>query len=108
MILVEALAQTCHKLEWLNVGGCSFISESSICNVIRSCPKLQHLDLGFCKIFNVTIKEIAHSCLNLKFLDLKGCENISKKDIGQLNPNILEILKIPTVLIQNHLASGNR
>ena len=36
----------------------------------------------------MTIKEIARSCLNLKFLDLNGCENISKKVIDQLNPNI--------------------
>ena len=39
----------------------------------------------------MTIKEIACSCLNLKYLDLKGCENISKEAIDQLvslNPNI--------------------
>ena len=36
----------------------------------------------------MTIKEIARSCLNLKFLDLDGCENISKKVMDQLNPNI--------------------
>ena len=36
----------------------------------------------------MTIKEIARSCLNLKFLDLNRCENISKKAMDQLNPNI--------------------
>ena len=39
----------------------------------------------------MTIKEIACSCLNLKYLDLKGCENIGKEAIDQLvslNPNI--------------------
>src|SRR5256885_10027345 len=36
----------------------------------------------------MTIKEIARSYLNLKFLDLNGCENISKKAMDQLNPNI--------------------
>ncbi|PKK57749.1 hypothetical protein RhiirC2_797485 [Rhizophagus irregularis] len=38
----------------------------------------------------MTIKEITCSCLNLKYLDLKGCENISKKAIDRLvslNPN---------------------
>ena len=36
----------------------------------------------------MTIKKIARSYLNLKFLDLNGCENISKKAMDQLNPNI--------------------
>ena len=39
----------------------------------------------------MVIKEIARSCLSLKFLDLEGCDNISKKAIDQLvslNPNI--------------------
>ena len=39
-------------------------------------------------ITSTTIKEIARSCLSLKFLDLDGCENISKKVMDQLNPNI--------------------
>jgi len=65
--VVEALAHTCHELEYLELGGCGFITEASICNVIRSCPKLQHLELGFCDISNTTIKEIACSCPNLKY-----------------------------------------
>jgi len=44
--VVEALAHTCHEIEYLDLGGCDFITEPSICNVIRSCPKLQHLKLG--------------------------------------------------------------
>ncbi|RGB42323.1 hypothetical protein C1646_810063 [Rhizophagus diaphanus] len=37
------------------------------------------------------IEEIARSCLSLKFLDLDGCGNISKKAMNylvSLNPNI--------------------
>jgi hypothetical protein len=86
--VTEAIAHTCHKLEHLELGGCSFVSEPSICNVIRSCPRLQHLELGYCNITSTTIREIARSSLNLKFLDLEGCENISKKTMDQLNPNI--------------------
>ena len=36
----------------------------------------------------MTIKEIDRTCLNLKFLDLEGCKNISKKAMNQLNQNI--------------------
>src|SRR6266496_6862434 len=86
--VTEALAHTCHKLEYLDLDCCDFVSKLSICNVIRSCPKLQHLNLSCCNITSMTIKEIARSCLNLKFLDLDGCENISKKAMDQLNPNI--------------------
>ena len=35
----------------------------------------------------LTIEEIACSCLNLKYLDLEGCDNISKKAVDQLNSN---------------------
>ena len=86
--VTEALANTCHKLEYLDLDCCKFVSEPSICNVIRSCPKLQHLNLSCCNITSITIKEIARSCLNIKFLALDGCENISKKAMDQLNPNI--------------------
>ena len=86
--VIEALAHICHKLEYLDLDYCDFVNELSICNVIRSCPKLQHLNLGYCNITSITIRKIARSCLNLKSLDLKRCENISKKAIDQLNPNI--------------------
>ena len=86
--VTEALTHTCHKLEYLDLDCCDFISEPSICNVIRSCPKLQHLNLSCCNITSMTIKEIARSYLNIKFLALDRCENISKKAIDQLNPNI--------------------
>ncbi|CAI2198178.1 16053_t:CDS:2, partial [Funneliformis geosporum] len=48
------------------------ITETSIYNVIRSCPKLQQLNLSFCKITNITIEEIVRSCLNLKNFNLEG------------------------------------
>ncbi|CAI2199272.1 2888_t:CDS:2, partial [Funneliformis geosporum] len=35
------------------------ITEHSICGIIRSSPKLQHLDIIFCEITDKTIKEIA-------------------------------------------------
>ncbi|PKK73422.1 hypothetical protein RhiirC2_823570 [Rhizophagus irregularis] len=88
---LSAIANSCHKLECLNIFGHTEFSEVSICNVIRSCPKLQHLNLSFCKITDITIEEIASSCLNLKYLDLKGCDDISKEAVDQLvshNPNI--------------------
>ncbi|CAG8485074.1 33403_t:CDS:2 [Gigaspora margarita] len=92
------LVQTHLKLEYLNFAYvmafwddsliCGFITKPLVCNVIQSCPKLQHHKLGFCNISDTTIKEIACSCLNLKYLNLEGCKNISKKVVKQLNPSI--------------------
>ncbi|PKB93177.1 hypothetical protein RhiirA5_442117 [Rhizophagus irregularis] len=67
-----AITNSCYKIECLNISRCTEFSETSICSVIRSCPRLQHFDLSFCKITDITIKEIAGSCLNLKYLNLEG------------------------------------
>src|SRR3954468_18308620 len=76
-----AITQSCHKLEYLNISNRTEFSEISICNIIRSCLRLQHLNLNFCKITDVTIEEIVSSCLNLKYLDLEGCYKISKEAV---------------------------
>ncbi len=85
---LSAIANSCHRLEYLNISNRTEFSEISICNVICSCPRLQHLDLSFCKITNITIEEIARSCPNLKYLNLGGCYKISKEAVDKLNPNI--------------------
>ena len=89
-------------------------SEISICNIIRSCPRLQQLDLSYCVITDITIEEIARSCLNLKYLDLEGCYNISKEAVNQLNPDIhvkdfVETLMPPDLIgvVRNHLTQNN-
>jgi hypothetical protein len=81
------IVKSCHKLEYLNIAYCRGITEHSICGIIRSSPKLQHLDITFCEITDITIKEIANSCFNLKYLNLQGCNNISKEAIDQLKLN---------------------
>uniref|UniRef100_U9T476 RNI-like protein n=1 Tax=Rhizophagus irregularis (strain DAOM 181602 / DAOM 197198 / MUCL 43194) TaxID=747089 RepID=U9T476_RHIID len=86
--VTEVLAYSYYKLEYLDLSCYKFVSELLICNIICSCPNLQHLNFIHCNITSMTIKEIACSCLNLKFLDLEGCKNISKKTMDQLNPNI--------------------
>src|SRR3954470_16239371 len=59
----------------------------------------------------MTIKEVAGSCLNLKYLNLEGCSNISKEAIDQLNPNIhIKNFVTPPDLIgmvRNHLTQNN-
>jgi hypothetical protein len=114
---LTAIAELCHKLEYLNISNHTEFSEQSICNIIRSSPRLQHLYLGFCEITDITIKEIARSCLNIKYLNLEGCIYISKEAVDQLvslNPNIhvenfMETLTPPDLigLVRNHLTQNN-
>jgi hypothetical protein len=56
---ISAIVNSCHKLKCLNISGHTEFSEVSICNVIRSCPRLQQLDLSYCEITDITIEEIA-------------------------------------------------
>ena len=104
-----AIARSCHKLEYLNISHRTDICGQSICNVIRSCSRFQQLDLSFIKLPDVTIEEIASSCLNLKYLNLKGCYKISK--LVSLNPNFhIENYVTPPDLIGmtiNHLTQNN-
>ena len=78
---LSAITQSCHKLEYLNISNRTEFSEISICNVIHSCSKLWQLDLSYCEITDITIEEIAKLCLNLKYLNLRGCFEISKEAI---------------------------
>ena len=41
---LSAIVNSCRKLEYLNISNRTEFSEISICNVICSCPRLQHLD----------------------------------------------------------------
>jgi len=98
------IAKTCHKLEYLNITYRTEITEHSICGIIHSSPKLRHLDISFCQITNISIKEIAGSCLNLKYLNLEGCSNISKEAVDwlvSLNPNIhvenFVLIRVPSL-----------
>ena len=115
---LHAIANSCHKLECLNISyRTEFTAETSICNDIHSCPRLQQLNLSFCKITDITTKEIASSCLNLKYLNLEGCYKISKEAVDQLvslNPNINIMNFVDTItppgligVVRNHLTQNN-
>ncbi|RGB31871.1 hypothetical protein C1646_763603 [Rhizophagus diaphanus] len=79
---LTAIAELCYKLEYLNISNHTEFSEQSICNIICSCSRLQHLYLGFYEITDITIKEIARSCLNIK-------ETLTPPDLIRLVRNYL-------------------
>ena len=57
----------------------------------------------------MTIKEIASLCLNLKYLNLKGCYKISKLISLNLNINIENYVMPPDLIgiVINHLTQNN-
>jgi len=65
------------------------ITDDGLSIVILRCHKLEYLNISYRTVItDITINAIASSYLNLKYLDLKGCYNISKEAIYQLIPNV--------------------
>ena len=79
-----AIARSCHKLEYLNISHRTEIIGISICDIIHSYPRLQHLEFSYCEVTFEIIKEIAGSCLNLKYLKVEGCDIVIKEVVDQL------------------------
>ncbi|CAG8684180.1 17225_t:CDS:2 [Gigaspora margarita] len=86
---IEAIAQSCHNIEYLNLYGSVSITDKSISKLTKMCSKIQKLELGFCELITDTaIKDIAQHLSNLKYLRLKNCVNISKEALDMLDPDL--------------------
>ena len=64
-----AIANSCHKLEYLSISYRKEFSEIAIWNVIYSCPRIQQLNITSCKITYKTIEKIG-LYLKLKYFNL--------------------------------------
>ena len=64
-----AIANSCYKLEYLDISFRIEFSEESICNIIHSCLKLQALHIHGCRITYKTIRE-TRLYLKLKYFGL--------------------------------------
>ncbi|CAI2189069.1 787_t:CDS:2 [Funneliformis geosporum] len=68
------------------------VDDGDLWEIIKLCHKLEYLNIAYRRgITEHSICEIANSFLNLKYLNLEGCNNISKETVDQfvlLNPNI--------------------
>ncbi|GES77608.1 hypothetical protein GLOIN_2v1786101 [Rhizophagus clarus] len=72
-----------------NSGCDTEITDDGLSIVVLRCRKLEYLNISHrTAITDITINAIARSCLNLKYIDLKGCYNISKEAKCQLIPNV--------------------
>ncbi|PKK58303.1 hypothetical protein RhiirC2_796538 [Rhizophagus irregularis] len=66
---LDAIANSCHKLEYLKISRCKEFSEIAIWNVIYSCLRIQQLHIFKCNIAYTTIEEIG-LYLKLKYFNL--------------------------------------
>ncbi|RIB15576.1 hypothetical protein C2G38_2192079 [Gigaspora rosea] len=88
-IAVEAIAQSCRNMEYLNIYGSESITDRSISKLAKMCPKIRDLELGFCELItDIAIRDIAHNLSDLKYLGLKYCVNIGEEALDTLNPDL--------------------
>ncbi|CAG8595405.1 16904_t:CDS:2, partial [Gigaspora rosea] len=96
--LLEAIAELYPKLKYLNLCDDQSgdylrlrirgVDNGGLRKITQSCHKLEYLNISYrTEIVERTIL-IACSCLNLKYLYLKRCDNTSKEAVDQLSPNI--------------------
>ncbi|KAF3452940.1 hypothetical protein FNV43_RR03373 [Rhamnella rubrinervis] len=57
-------------------------------------PHLKHLELRFSKLSSKGLTSISEGCLNLEYLDLFGCANLTSRDIVNASSNLKNLKEI--------------
>ncbi|KAI9266941.1 hypothetical protein BY458DRAFT_556391 [Sporodiniella umbellata] len=74
------------NLTYLSLAGCCHLTDESMLDTARNCPKLKHLDLRACgKISDLSIKAVARLCPELHHLNVgrvRDREKITIQSIG--------------------------
>ena len=75
---IEAIAEPCPHLIRLDVWGCGNLTDAAIIEVANKCLMLAHLDVGYCRnLTDLAIIEVANKCPMLAQLVVSGCENLT-------------------------------
>ncbi|RHZ48898.1 hypothetical protein Glove_537g15 [Diversispora epigaea] len=79
------------------------IKDTTLCKITNSCSNLQHLNLGSSKITDISLRTVAHSCINLCCLKLEYSKHITDIFIIKIVQNCphLEYLSLQTSNITN-------
>ena len=81
---VQALAQHCAGLTFLNLANCPKIADDAVERLSHHCRKLQDLDLSGCrKVSPVGIDTLTSCCTRLFSLNLTDCHRISRPYLQQ-------------------------
>lgn len=64
-------------------------------------PNVEHLELKFSKMSGKGLALISEACINLEYLDLYGCANLTSRDIVNASANLksLKMVKKPNFYI---------
>ena len=81
---LKQIRKSCPRLIFLSIAGCHRITDAGFTSLVKGCYKLQYLDASFrglqscAQIKSDSMSVIASSCVNLTYLDVIGCSNISE------------------------------
>jgi hypothetical protein len=92
-----AIADSCYKLEYLNIFSRKEFSEIAIWNVIHSCLRIQEFVIYECKISNRTIKEI-ELYLKIKYINPGIATRYLEKLVGIRRIFLTLLLEVPIYL----------
>ena len=84
---LKQISKSCPRLIFLSIAGCHRITDAGFTSLVKGCYKLQNLDASFrgsqscAQITSDTMNVIASSCVNLTYLDVISCSNISEASV---------------------------
>ncbi|XP_052200258.1 F-box protein SKIP1-like [Diospyros lotus] len=86
-------------IEYLNA--CPQDGELEAAAIGKFMPDLLHLELRFSKMLAKALFSISEGCVNLEYLDLFGCANVTGRDIANASANLknLQNIKKPNFYI---------
>ncbi|CAG8603508.1 15778_t:CDS:2 [Cetraspora pellucida] len=86
------ITSLCPNLTYLYLGYSNNISDMSVIEIAKSYKKIEYINIGGLGITDVSLKEIAHLCPNLRHLHLSNCEKITDNGICAIatsHPNMV-------------------
>lgn len=78
--------------EYLNA--CPQDGDSEAGAIGKSMPGLEHLELKFSKLTVKGLVKIVDGCMELQYLDLSGCLNLSNREINNLTEKLTKLRKV--------------
>jgi F-box/leucine-rich repeat protein 2/20 len=82
------------NLQKLDLSHCYQISEEGICQFLRTCSKIRHLNLSYTQVDDETLYVISKSCRGLLQLSLEDCYFVTEKGVNHVVENCTQLREI--------------
>jgi F-box/leucine-rich repeat protein 2/20 len=82
------------NLQKLDLSHCYQISEEGICQLLRTCSKIRHLNLSYTQVDDETLYVISKSCRGLLQLSLEDCYFVTEKGVNHVVENCTQLKEI--------------